>query len=209
MSDEVYRLLLVSAYMVQLTIVSLIPFGIGDVLAVVHLCWMYSLYSFEYKWSLLGWSLEYRLKYFEHHWAYFLGFGLPAVSLTLLFPKFISLGIFALAFPIFIILAIIARPTTHAHTKKTGAALSKHAASTEAAGDRPPVLLAHLPIFRMATWLNWRILSQLQRRSKNAARRTSTAGGAQANAIANAAAAAAKETHADAAPGISASETTN
>ena len=54
----------------------------------------------RYKWSLLGWSLEYRLKYFERHWAYFLGFGAPAVTLSLVFPKFISLGIFALAFPI-------------------------------------------------------------------------------------------------------------
>src|SRR5689334_8094703 len=67
MSDEVYRLLLVSAYMVQLTLVSFVPY-IGTPLVWIHLCWLYSLYSFEYKWSLLGWSLEYRLKYFEKHW---------------------------------------------------------------------------------------------------------------------------------------------
>jgi hypothetical protein len=63
----------------------------------------------RYKWSLLGWSLEYRLKYFERHWAYFLGFGAPAVTLSLVFPKFISLGIFALAFPIVRIRTVLLR----------------------------------------------------------------------------------------------------
>jgi etoposide-induced 2.4 mRNA len=46
MSDEVYRLLLVTAYMAQVTVVSFIPY-IGSTLVFVHLCWLYSLYSFE------------------------------------------------------------------------------------------------------------------------------------------------------------------
>jgi hypothetical protein len=169
MSDEVYRLLLVTAYMMQITLVSFVPFGIGNALVVVHLCWMY--------------SLEYRLKYFEKHWAYFLGFGLPAVCLSLFFPKFISLGIFALTFPIFIILAIIAHPTTHVHKKKDAHELTDVASSsthvdTKVVGSTlhpptPTVLLPHLPIFRIATWINWWLLSQLQRRSKAASRRPS------------------------------------
>jgi hypothetical protein len=189
MSDEVYRLLLVSAYMVQMTLVSFVPFGIGNFLVILHLCWMYSLYSFEYKWSLLGWSLEYRLKYFEKHWAYFLGFGLPAVCLSLFFPKFISLGIFAFTFPIFIILAIIAHPTVHTGKKEkktekeeggTGKretghfSSSEHSSAPSSLSSPPaPVLLPQLPIFRLATWINWWLLSQLQRRSKQASRRPS------------------------------------
>ena len=46
MSDEVYRLLLVSAFMLQITAVSFVPL-IGSTLVAMHLCWMYSLYSFE------------------------------------------------------------------------------------------------------------------------------------------------------------------
>ena len=46
MSDEVYRLLLVTAFMIQITVLSFIPY-IGTPLVVVHLCWLYSLYSFE------------------------------------------------------------------------------------------------------------------------------------------------------------------
>ena len=139
----------------------------------------------RYKWSLLGWSLEYRLKYFERHWCYFLGFGLPAVVLSLVFPKFISLGIFALAFPGFIILAIIAKPKSHvprSHRKASNAAAAaegaaaatgaaatgadgKDAAAAAAAAAPDPVLLPQLPIFRGATWLNWWLLQKLQTRN--------------------------------------------
>lgn len=46
MSDEVYRFLLVTAFMIQVTCVSFIPF-VGSTLVFMHLCWLYSLYSFE------------------------------------------------------------------------------------------------------------------------------------------------------------------
>lgn len=200
MSDEVYRCLLVTAFMVQVTLVSFIPV-IGSTLVFVHLCWLYSLYSFEYKWSLLGWSLEYRLKYFEKHWAYFLGFGLPSVTLSLVFPKFISLGIFALAFPLFIILAICARPTSHVpRTRKSSAVTGAGAGGRDvpvlsdppvrmAAGGplvpppaqpTAPVLLPQLPIFRGATWINWCLLQRLQSRTNKRPATKPTAAGAPA-----------------------------
>jgi len=152
------------------------------------------------------------LKYFERHWAYFLGFGLPAVTLSLLFPKFISLGLFALAFPVFIILAIIARPTTHAQQaskSSRAAAADKQALQTEqrrkasgvreshktltaaspAAADAPPaqpVFLQQLPIFRGATWINWCLLQRLQqtRTTKRTASAAATAAAASATAAA-------------------------
>ena len=48
MSEELYRLLLVSLFLVQLSLVSLLPI-VGQPLCVLHMCWLYSLYSFEYK----------------------------------------------------------------------------------------------------------------------------------------------------------------
>jgi len=179
MSDELYRLLLVTAFMAWITLLSFIPI-VGNPLLIVNLCWLYSLYSFEYKWSLLGWSLEYRLKYLERHWCYFLGFGLPAVILSLVFPRFISLGIFALAFPIFIILAIIAHPVSHATKlrkllQESGSMppSSSSADSSESASSLPSsssVPLRQLPIFRVATWMNWWLLRQLQKRATVTAR---------------------------------------
>jgi hypothetical protein len=127
----------------------------------------------RYKWSFLGWSLEYRLKFFELHWGYFLGFGLPSVTLSLIFPKFISLGLFALAFPIFIILAIIAKPVSHGKRRKeikrsTTAEdeAAAAAASVSLPPPPPPVFLNQLPIFRGATWLNWCLLQRMQKRTR-------------------------------------------
>ena len=51
MSEELYRLLLVSLFLVQLSLVSLLPV-VGPPLALLHMCWLYSLYSFEYKWQV-------------------------------------------------------------------------------------------------------------------------------------------------------------
>ena len=37
------------------------------------LSWLNALYSFDYKWSLTSHSLQKRVHFFEHHWAFFAG----------------------------------------------------------------------------------------------------------------------------------------
>ena len=37
------------------------------------LSWLYALYSFDYKWSLMSMPLTQRIAYFEDHWAFFNG----------------------------------------------------------------------------------------------------------------------------------------
>lgn len=74
MSEEVYRLLLIGSFFLEITLFSLVPI-IGRLVWSIHLCWLYSFYSFEYKWALEGWSLEQRISYFEKRWPYFFGFG--------------------------------------------------------------------------------------------------------------------------------------
>lgn len=145
----------------------------------------------RYKWSLLGWSLEYRLKYFEKHWCYFLGFGSPAVALSVLFPRFLALGVYALAFPVFIILAIIANPRSHVPRRRRRSvavgAVDAHGAPIPAPAadpNEPPVLLAQLPIFRGATWINWWLLQKLQTRTHKST--TSTTASAKSTAVSSA-----------------------
>jgi etoposide-induced 2.4 mRNA len=74
MSEEIYRSLLVGGYFVQITLVSFVPY-IGKPVFGLYLCWLYALYSFEYKWSMEQWDLERKLTYFEMRWPYFAGFG--------------------------------------------------------------------------------------------------------------------------------------
>lgn len=126
-SDELYRAILVAFFLLQTVLSYLIPV-IGPVTSFIHLSWLYSLYCFEYKWSLAGWSLEKRLGHLEQNWydgallgycyqavvsgvlsvvvscctvrAYFAGFGSPFTLATFFVPNFVSKGIFALLFPV-------------------------------------------------------------------------------------------------------------
>jgi etoposide-induced 2.4 mRNA len=50
MSEELYRLLLISCFVLQMAAFSLLPV-IGAPLAFAHLCWLQALYSFDYHWS--------------------------------------------------------------------------------------------------------------------------------------------------------------
>jgi len=46
-----------------------------------------------------------------------LGFGLPSALSTFIFPQFLGLGVYALAFPISIIFAVTSTPVQHEPTK--------------------------------------------------------------------------------------------
>lgn len=62
-------------FLIQSMVVNLLPFNYFGIICNVHLCLLYSLYSFEYKWCNMGWELHKRLTYIETNWPYFLGFG--------------------------------------------------------------------------------------------------------------------------------------
>ncbi|KAL0585849.1 hypothetical protein ABG067_004383 [Albugo candida] len=103
--DEMYRAILVGFFLLQTVLSYLIPV-IGPALSFIHLSWLYALYCFEYKWSLAGWTLERKLMHLEKNWAYFAGFGSPFTLATFFVPNFVSKGVFALLFPVFLLLAI-------------------------------------------------------------------------------------------------------
>ncbi len=105
-ADNLFSFIIQALFLVQATLLSLtpLPAPLPDALYILHMCLLYSLYSFEYKWVQMGWPLHQRLQYLESNWPYFLGFGLP-LSIITYCPSdfFISGCLFAIVFPIFII----------------------------------------------------------------------------------------------------------
>jgi len=107
LASEVYTATFYSMFVLQSVLSSVIPV-IGPIINYILLCWLYSLYCFEYKWS--DWHLGKRLKYIEDNWAYFVGFGMvvgfPFTYASISYGFWISYAVWWLEFPLFIILAI-------------------------------------------------------------------------------------------------------
>ncbi len=105
LSDTILSVVVECLFLLQAKVCSFLPITIlGSSLHFFHLCLLNSLYSFEYKWYNQGIELHRRLTFIEHHWPYFLGFGLPLTVLTLLPSSFVASGcVFSILFPLFII----------------------------------------------------------------------------------------------------------
>lgn len=113
-TDSFYNGILCLSFIICSVVTSLLPRPIGSILYFTQLCWLYSFYCFETKWTLRGkWGLRKRIYYFEEHWMYMLGFGTPFTLAFFFFPFLVSAGVYAFLFPFFLILAVQAK-----HQKK-------------------------------------------------------------------------------------------
>mmetsp|Transcript_4326 Transcript_4326/g.6866 ORF Transcript_4326/g.6866 Transcript_4326/m.6866 type:complete len:145 (+) Transcript_4326:556-990(+) len=111
-SENIYYFFLTVGLYIQMMLANCIPF-IGPGICFMHVCWLYALYSFDYRWDKQGGQLLSRLHYFEERWAYFLGFGFPLAVVTTWSPSLVAYGLYALTAPVFIMLAITANPVQH------------------------------------------------------------------------------------------------
>ncbi|XP_020278863.1 etoposide-induced protein 2.4 homolog isoform X2 [Pseudomyrmex gracilis] len=94
-ADTLFSILVQALFLGQGMLVSKVPLKpLGDILALVHMCLLYALYAFEYKWFNMGWELHRRLTFIEGNWPYFLGFGMPLAVLTQLPNSYVWLCFF-------------------------------------------------------------------------------------------------------------------
>ncbi|XP_062510747.1 etoposide-induced protein 2.4 homolog [Corticium candelabrum] len=109
-ADMLFSLVLECLFLFQAMLVGFIP-AVGVILSLSHLTLLYSLYSFEYAWMDHRLSVNQRIAMIEENWPYFVGFGLPLTVATALPRSFIiSACVFAVLFPLFLIIACDTEP---------------------------------------------------------------------------------------------------
>ena len=120
-ADLVYSLTFEIVFLIQAQFVNVFPMMNGELeflqirimcyaayfLYCIHICLLYAMYAFEYKWFYMGIELKTRIDLIEHHWPYFCGFGMPLFLLTNVafsyYPIVASACIYSCVFPFFIV----------------------------------------------------------------------------------------------------------
>ncbi|KAL1680863.1 etoposide-induced protein 2.4-domain-containing protein [Schizophyllum commune] len=116
---------------------------VGRPLELAFLCWVDAYYCFEFVWIARNMGLARRVRYLEERWAYFFAFGLPASLLCNCGTGLANGAIFALVFPMYIIMAMHARPTPG--DPYNPAAEARHPS---------PFVPIRLRVFAPVMWLN-------------------------------------------------------
>ncbi|KAJ7632466.1 etoposide-induced protein 2.4-domain-containing protein [Roridomyces roridus] len=109
-------------------------------------CFFVGYYCFEFVWIARGWSLSRRVRYLEEHWAYFLAFGFPSAALCTWGSSLANAVVFALIFPLYIIMAMHARPVPDdPYSPQQDNDVIRHPS---------PYIPIRIPIFGLVMWLN-------------------------------------------------------
>ncbi|KAJ3733065.1 etoposide-induced protein 2.4-domain-containing protein, partial [Lentinula guzmanii] len=152
-ATSAYRVVMVFTSLVVSFALGNIPYA-GPILGFFFMCWLDSYYFFEFVWIARGMSLSRRVRHLEERWAYYFAFGLPSAALCTLGSGLANAAVFALVFPLYIVMAMHARPVpTDPYNPVSDTDVVRHPS---------PFIPIRLPVFAMVMFLNdWivRILS--------------------------------------------------
>lgn len=107
-ADTVFSATMAIIFLIQSSLMGLVPiYWLNLVLCHLHLSFLYSLYTFEYKLCNLGWDIKKRINYIESRWPYYFGFGLSQSLILACAGSYIySATLFASIFPLFILSSV-------------------------------------------------------------------------------------------------------
>ena len=112
---EVHRGFLIGVNLLILSIISAIPYS--EPIVIVLSGVIYSFYCFEYRWILEGKTINSEIDMIEQNILYYAGFGLPFALSTYFFPLLIGNGVWAMVFPVFMLTALLSKPSGTTGTK--------------------------------------------------------------------------------------------
>ncbi|KAF7295062.1 hypothetical protein MIND_01044500 [Mycena indigotica] len=149
-ATSAYRVVMVFTSVVVSFALGLIPL-VGPVVGFIFLCWIDAYYCFEFVWIARGMSLSGRVRHLEERWAYYLAFGLPSAALCSFGSSLANAVVFALFFPLYIIMAIHGRPLP----EDPYSPLPPSSRGSDDVIRHPsPFIPIRLPIFAVVMWLN-------------------------------------------------------
>lgn len=149
-----------SAYRLVMVLTSVfVSFGLGyvpvlgPVAGFIFFSWVDSYYCFEFVWIARGLSLSKRIRHLEERWAYYFAFGLPLAILCNWSSSLANVALFALLFPVYIIMAMHARPAP-VDPYNPMPPSKAHPGENEIIRHPSPFVPIRLPIFTILIWLN-------------------------------------------------------
>jgi len=126
---------------------------LGPVAGFIFLCWVDSYYCFEFVWIARGLPLSRRIRHLEERWAYYFAFGLPSATLCNWGSSLANVALFALLFPIYIIMAMHARPAPIDPYNPMPPSKA-YPGENEVIRHPSPFVPIRLPIFSIVIWSN-------------------------------------------------------
>lgn len=112
-TELVYGALLMIGLLIEIELVrTFMPIVPALFLLPLH-CWFFSFYICEFKLIYFGKDLHERIMYFERHWLYFLGYGLPLALVYTFLPFALTCSIYVCWSTLLIINTVNIKPKLH------------------------------------------------------------------------------------------------